>query len=44
MPLLTVSRLLGHFSTRVTSDVYSHMFGETAGEAVGMVARMLRRE
>lgn len=42
LPLLTVSRLLGHSSTRVTADVYSHVFAETAGEAVGMVAGLLR--
>ena len=42
MPLLAVSRLLGHSSTRVTSDVYTHVFAEKAGEAVGMVAGMLR--
>ena len=44
MPLLTVSRLLGHSSTLVTADVYSHVFAETTGEAVGMVAGMLRRD
>jgi integrase len=42
MPLLTVSRLLGHSSTRVTSDVYSHVFAETAGEAVALAAGKLR--
>ncbi|MFP3883625.1 MAG: tyrosine-type recombinase/integrase [Actinomycetota bacterium] len=42
VPLTVVSRLLGHSSTRVTGDVYSHVFEETAGEAVGMVARALK--
>lgn len=42
MPLLTVSRLLGHSSTRVTADTYSHVFAETAGEAVALAAGRLR--
>ncbi|CAN5755836.1 MAG: tyrosine-type recombinase/integrase [Acidimicrobiia bacterium] len=41
VPLLIVSRLLGHSSTRVTSDVYSHVFAETAGEAVALAAGRL---
>jgi integrase len=40
--LLVVSRLLGHSSTRVTADVYSHTFAETAGNAVALVAGRLR--
>ena len=42
VPLLTVSRLLGHSSTRATADIYSHVFAETAGEAVATAARRLR--
>jgi integrase len=38
VPLVVVSRLLGHSSTRVTGDVYSHVFEETAGAAVVAVA------
>jgi integrase len=40
--LLVVSRLLGHSSTRVTADVYSHTFAETAGNAVALAAGRLR--
>lgn len=42
VPLTVVSRLLGHSSTRVTGDVYSHVFDETAGAAVSMVAGALK--
>ena len=41
VPLTVVSKLLGHSSTRVTGDVYSHVFDETAGAAVSRVAKAI---
>lgn len=38
---LGVSRWLGHSSTRITGDVYQHVFDETAGQAVSAVASAL---
>lgn len=43
VPLLTVSRMMGHSSVSITGDIYGHITDDGGRQAAAAVARALER-
>ena len=41
VPMFTISKALGHSSTSITSEVYTHLFDETVQDVVNVVAKAI---
>ncbi len=41
VPMFTISKALGHSSTSITSEVYTHLFDETVRDVVSVVANAI---
>ena len=41
VPVFTISKALGHSSTSITSEVYTHLFDETVQDVVNVVAKAI---
>ena len=41
VPMFTISKALGHSSTSITSEVYTHLFDETVQDVVNVVANAI---
>ena len=44
VPMYDISRTLGHSSIAVTSNIYTHLFDDTASQALAAVARAIEQE
>ena len=43
IPMYDISRTLGHSSIAVTSNIYTHLFDDTASQALTAVARAIEQ-
>jgi integrase len=43
VPLVTVSKILGHSSPSVTAQIYAHALDESKAEAIAGLSEQLRR-
>jgi integrase len=42
-PIVVVSKMLGHSSSSITADLYTHMFRSTAKDAANSAANLIPR-
>jgi integrase len=44
VPLITVSKVLGHSSPSITSSIYAHALDESKSEAIAGLSKRLKRK